>query len=125
MTITKKGIKTTEFWTILVTILAPVVGKLAGIDIPVESVVALIAWVAARSAQKYFGVIDQKTGKAAWQTSEFWVTIIFAALKTAMPDLPEDALAAVLVAVGARTAVKVQDYKQTIPEETDGTTSTQ
>lgn len=120
MIVTKKGIKTTEFWMTVGAIVIPLIAKLTGINIPNEAFAAIIAWVAARSTQKYFGVVDQQLGTPAWQTSEFWVTMIFAIAKSIFPDLPEEAFYGVLTGVGLRSAVKIKDNKlvEKLPENT-------
>jgi hypothetical protein len=120
MIITKKGVKTTEFWMTIGTVLIPLIAKIAGVQIPNEAFAAIIAWVGARSAQKFFGVVDQKSGTPAWQTSEFWLTMIFAIAKSVLPDLPEEAFYGVLTGVGLRSAVKIQDKRATdqLPENT-------
>jgi hypothetical protein len=99
----KDGFKTVEFWLVMAsTILVAFVP-----DFPKESFMALIGWAGMRSTQKFFGMVDPKSGKPSWQTSEFWVTIGYATAKTVFPDMPQEALYAVLGWAGARTGVKL------------------
>ncbi len=98
----KQGVKTLEFWTTLA------VGAIAIFwpQFPKESLAAIIAWVAARSGQKAFGFVDPQTGTASYKTTEFWVAIIFAVAKAVFPDIPQDALYAVMTYVFGRAGVK-------------------
>ena len=99
----KPGVKTTEFWvgivaTLLVTFCP---------EFPKEAFLTVIAWIGARTAQKAFGFVDPQTGKNALKTSEFWIAIGFAAIKSAFPDIPQESLMYVLTWILGRTGVKV------------------
>lgn len=76
-------------------------------DFPKESAIVLYSWVAGRSTQKFFGIVDPVSGKPSWQTSEFWISIIFAVAKSVFPDLPEQSLYGVLTWIGGRTGIKL------------------
>lgn len=101
--VVKDGIKTVEFWIgILVTAAAAIIPS-----IPKEAVIAIGGWVAARSTQKFFGLADPTFDKPSWKTTEFWVTLVFAIVKTVFPDIPEEAFYSVLAWSGLRTGVKI------------------
>lgn len=97
----KSGIKTLEFWVGALAALAKAIWP----EFPDGAVLAIMAWVVGRSAQKYFGVTDAD-GKPSWLTSEFWTALAFAVAKTVFPDLPEESLLAVVTYIIARTGVK-------------------
>lgn len=98
----RKSIKTTEFWIGLITAVLMAVFP----DFPKESGLAVLSWIVMRSGQKYFGIED-KDGKRAWQTSEMWVSIGYAAARYFLPDLPEGLLWSVMGWAGLRTGVKL------------------
>lgn len=97
----RAGVKSTEMW--LVVLISIVTAIFPGM--PKESLVAIGTWVVARSSQKAFGLGD---GKRSYQSSEFWLTLIFSAAKMIFPDLPEEAFYAVLSWAGLRTAIKIK-----------------
>lgn len=99
----KAGIKSKEFWITLVTLFLPMVIP----GIPTEALVALITWVAARSAQKFFGLVDSENGKPSWKTSEMWLSIGYSIFVTVFPGFPQESLYAVLTYVTGRTGVKI------------------
>ncbi len=98
----KQGVKTLEFWTTIV------VGGIAIFwpQFPKESLAAIVAWIVARSGQKAFGFVDPVTGKASYQTTEFWIAVIFAVVKAVFPDMPDDSFYAVLTYIFGRAGVK-------------------
>lgn len=99
----KMGVKTTELWiTMLSTVLMAVWPAF-----PKEGFMSIVTWVIGRSSQKMFGLVDAKSSKAAWQTSEFWVSIVYAILVTIFPDIPAESLYAVQGWVAMRIGIKV------------------
>jgi hypothetical protein len=104
----KKGIKTVEFWVSLVCLGGPILFP----NFPKEAFVALGGWVISRAAQKSFGTVDPITGEKSWETSEFWLSIVYSVVVSVFPDVPQESLVAVLGWSGCRTGVKVfQNYK--------------
>lgn len=104
----KSGFKSVEFYLTGAAMLAKVIWK----DFPTESVAALIAYTIARQAQKGFGMFNDVTQRYSWQTSEFWLTLLYAVLKSVFPDMPEESLLALFSWVGMRTGIKgLQNYK--------------
>lgn len=99
----KAGYKSVEMWVTLLstTLLA------AWPAFPQSAFLSVIAWAGGRSAQKMFGLVDSKVDKPSWKTSEFWISIVFAILVTVFPDLPPEALYAVMGWTGTRTVVKL------------------
>lgn len=98
----KDGYKTVEFWLMLVS--TAIISFVP--DFPQESFLALVGWAGFRTSQKFFGVVDS-TGKPSWKTTEFWVTIVYAIANSIFPDMPQEALIAVLGWSGLRTTAKL------------------
>ncbi len=99
----KAGVKSKEFWITLVTLFLPMFVPAT----PTEALVALITWVSARSAQKFFGLVDAENGKPSWKTSEMWVSIGYSVATTVFPGFPQESLYAVIAYVTGRTGIKI------------------
>lgn len=99
----KDGYKTSEFWIAIISGICFAIFP----DFPKESFMAVAFWIVARSGQKFFGLVDPKTDKASWQTSEFWITIVFSIINTVFPDIPQEALYSVMVWTFARVGIKI------------------
>jgi len=110
VTAVKAGVKTTELWVGVISTILLVVWP----DFPKDAFFAIATWVVARSGQKMFGFVDPVSGKPAWQTSEFWLTIVYSLLVTVFPDMPADSLYAVQGWIVARTGVKVVQDRRAI-----------
>ena len=98
----KSGFKSVEYYLGG----AAIVGKLIWKDFPDQAFLAIIAYIVARQTQKGFGLFNEEKQKSSWQTSEFWMTTLFAIAKSIFPDMPEESLATVLSWTGLRTGFK-------------------
>ncbi len=106
----KDGLKTVEFWIIPITTLLSVLLP----EFPKEALIALYSWAGIRSTQKFFGMVDSKTGKRSWATSEFWLTLAYSIAVTIFPGIPAEALVGVITWGALRTGVKWTAPKETI-----------
>ena len=113
----KAGFNSLEFYLAGAALVAKLIWK----DFPDEAFVAIGAYVVARQTQKGFGLFDESTQKPSWKTSEFWITLGFAGLKSIFPDMPTESTAMVLGWIGMRTGVKgLAVYKNNKKEGSNG-----
>jgi hypothetical protein len=104
----KAGFKSLEYYLGA----GAIVAKMIWNDFPDEAFGTIIAYVIARQGQKAFGLFDETTQKASWQTSEFWATLIFSITKSIFPNMPEESMIMVLSWIGGRTGLKgIAAYK--------------
>jgi hypothetical protein len=95
------GIKTWEFWAAVILSIIPNIWP----EFPKEAWQAILVWVGARLGQQFFGLTGTD-GKPIWLTTEFWVAILFAVIKTIFPDIPEESFYAALAWIVGRPVVK-------------------
>ena len=105
----KSGIKTTEFWLGLIVTVLTILQQQFWPDspFPSDAFLAVGIWIAARLGEKTLGKVDPLTGKRAWQTTEFWVTLGFGVLKYIFPNLPAGLEAFVFSYIIGRPLVKI------------------
>lgn len=106
----KSGMKTVELWVSVIASLLLAVWP----EFPKEAFLAIITWAGGRSLHKMFGFVNPETGKASWQTSEFWMSLGFAIVITIFPDMPKESLMAVQGWVIARTGIKVVNERRAV-----------
>lgn len=109
----RDGIKTTEFWVGLVATLLLVLQQQLWPEspFPSEAFMALSLWVCARMGEKAIGKVDT-AGKRAWQTSEFWLALVFAGVKYLFPDIPDSIFSFVATYIIGRPTVKaLKDFE--------------
>ena len=102
----RTGWKTTEFVTLGVTILTAIFNGLGWVNFPAESFTVVLVWMIARIGEKTLGSVDAN-GKRAWQTSEFWVSIIVAGVCYVFPDVNQELIYTAYAWIVGRPLVKV------------------
>ena len=102
----RAGIKTTEFWVTLIAGLLATAQASIWPDnpFPKESFIAVILWVGARMGQKTLGPTDT-AGKRAWQTTDFWLTMVFSVVSYFIPTIPPEIFNMVSVYIVGRPLV--------------------
>jgi len=103
----RKGWLSLEFWAAILPLIATTILP----DIPEQSIAALWAWAAGRSAQKMFGFVEPD-GTRSYQTSEFWISLGYSVVTTVFPDMPVEslnmALTGIIGWVTTRTGIKIR-----------------
>lgn len=122
----RAGIKTTEFWVTLIATLIATAQTFIWPDspFPKEGFMALILWVGARIGQKTLGPTDTG-GKRAWQTTDFWLTIVFSVVSYFIPSIPSDIFNMVAVYIIGRPLVAIAkdaNIASVLPKETKNST---
>lgn len=106
----KDGLRTVELWVSVAASLLLAVWP----EFPKEAFLAIITWAGGRSLHKMFGFVNPETGKASWQTSEFWMALGYSVVVTVFPDIPQESLLAVQGWVAARTGIKVTNERRAV-----------
>lgn len=106
----KPGWQTTEFWTIITTLLALIAKALGWIDFPIATLVIVVQWVAGRGLEKALAPSNTK-GKRAWQTSEFWLSLLGGGIFTIFPTLPIEAIFGLSAYLAGRAGIKARNAK--------------
>lgn len=111
----KNGAKTTELWVGVISTLLLAFWP----HFPQEAFLAIVTWIVGRSSQKMFGFVDPASGKAAWQTSEFWLSVGYAVVVSIFPDIPAESLYATQGWVVARTGIKIAQERKVLKASAD------
>ena len=98
----RDGWKTTEFWIIAVATILTTMQEIIWPEhpFPKEQLIAIGIWIAGRTTEK---IKVGENGKRAWNTSEFWVTMLVTIATYLFPQVPLETIYMALGWVGIRT----------------------
>ena len=103
----RKGFKTTEFYVLVVGVLAAIAKHFGWVDFPSEALLSIGAWLTMRLSQKGFVPNAVDTAKRSWRSTEFWVAIVTAIVKWLFPDIDPAIITGAMVYIIGRPAVKI------------------
>lgn len=102
----RPGIKTTEFWLVMIAGILTVLQQqfFPEAPFPAESFVALGLWIAARTTEKI--VTNGTNTKRAWQTTEFWLALGISIVQYVFPNFPPEMFYSAVTLIFGRPMVK-------------------